>query len=245
MLQGLEKRAKHFGLSLSAEALSQFETYLAYLIEQNQVMNLTAITDPIEIAEKHFLDSLALAQAADFREKGLIDIGTGAGFPGLPLKIAIPSLKLTLLDSHNKRVTFLEHLVRDLSLEHVQPVHARGEEWVKSPGVREDYDYATSRAVARLNLLLEISLPYVGVGGAFLAMKTADSDGELEEAKKAAPLLGGEVEACHDYVLPGTEIGRRIVVIRKIAPTPEKYPRRFARMQKEPLGQGFDGGFKI
>ena len=236
MMQDLEKRAKHFGLSLNAEALARFAAYLAYLRERNQVMNLTAITDPAGIVEKHFLDSLALAQAADFQEKTLIDIGTGAGFPGLPLKIAVPSLRLTLLDGHNKRVRFLEELARELSLQEVYPVHARGEEWIKTPGVRESYDYATSRAVARLNLLLEISLPYVRVGGSFLAMKTADSDGELEEATRAAPLLGAEVELCHDYLLPGTEIDRRIVVFRKFYQTEEVYPRRFAKMQKAPLG---------
>ena len=236
MMHELQKGAKYFGLSLDAEALAQFETYLAYLTERNQVMNLTAITDRQEIIEKHFLDSLALAQVASFDGKSLLDIGSGAGFPGLPLKIAVPGLALTLLDSQKKRVGFLEALSTRLSLKDVLCVHGRGEEWVKTPAVRESYDYATSRAVARLNLLLEMALPYVRVGGAFLAMKSADSDEELEEAKAAASILGGELESCRDYLLPGTNIRRRIVVLRKLYSTSEVYPRRFAKMQKEPLG---------
>ena len=235
-MEELKNRAAAFGLSITDQALAQFDLYYRFLLERNQVMNLTAITERSEILEKHFLDSLALAQVADFHGKSLIDIGTGAGFPGFPLKIAIPGLSLTLLDSQNKRVTFLAELAEQLSLENVLCVHGRGEEWVKTPDVRESYDYATSRAVARLNLLLEIALPYVGVGGAFLAMKTVDSDEELEEAERAAPILGANIEKCCDYTLPGTDTARRIVVVRKYEATAVKYPRRFAKMQKQPLG---------
>jgi len=235
-LNKLQQSATAFGLALSARQLEQFEAYWTYLSERNQVMNLTAITDRDEAIEKHFLDSLALVGAADFVGKcRLIDIGTGAGFPGLPLKIAIPSLKLTLLDSLAKRVTFLEEICQKLDL-NVECVHARAEEWVAKPGERENYDYATSRAVADLNILLELCLPYVKVGGAFLAMKTANAAEEIANAANVAKTLGGEIETHYDYTLPSTpEIQRRIVIIRKTTPTPKQYPRRFAKIQKEPL----------
>ncbi|MCL2827886.1 MAG: 16S rRNA (guanine(527)-N(7))-methyltransferase RsmG [Oscillospiraceae bacterium] len=235
-MQLFKQGAAAMGLALTETALAQFEQYWAYLVERNQVMNLTAITDRDEIAVKHFLDSLALASVVDLSGKRLIDIGTGAGFPGLPLKITIPSLEVTLLDGHNKRVTFLAELCAQLGLEGIQCIHARAEEWVATPGEREGYDYATSRAVARLNILAELCLPYVKPGGAFLPMKAVDSDEEIGEAEAAVKILGGETEGCHDYTLPGTDIQRRIVDIRKVAPTPEKYPRRFARIQKDPLG---------
>ncbi|MCL2568457.1 MAG: 16S rRNA (guanine(527)-N(7))-methyltransferase RsmG [Oscillospiraceae bacterium] len=235
-LNKLQQSATAFGLALSARQLEQFETYWTFLSEKNQVMNLTAITDRAEAMEKHFLDSLALAGAADFiGKRRLIDIGTGAGFPGLPLKIAVPSLKLTLLDSLAKRVTFLKEVCQKLDL-NAECVHARAEEWVTQPGERESYDYATSRAVADLNILLELCLPYVKIGGAFLAMKTQNAAEEIETAKNTAAILGGEIESHYDYALPGTpEIQRRIVIIRKTGPTPKQYPRRFAKIQKDPL----------
>jgi len=236
MMQELQKNAEVFGLSLSAKALAQFETYWDYLSEQNQIMDLTAITERAEAVEKHFLDSLALTQAADFTGKRLIDIGTGAGFPGLPLKLAVPTLEVTLLDSLQKRVIFLEELTTRLKLEGVQTVHGRAEEWISTPGEREGYDYAVSRAVAELRMLLELCLPYVKVGGAFLAMKTLRAEGEIQEAAGALKILGGDIEVYHDYTLPGSpEVQRRIVVIRKVSATPEGYPRRFARIQKKPL----------
>ncbi|MCL2563223.1 MAG: 16S rRNA (guanine(527)-N(7))-methyltransferase RsmG [Oscillospiraceae bacterium] len=235
-MQELKRGAEDFGLILSDNQLAQFETYWNLLQERNKVMNLTAITDRAEAVEKHFLDSLALTLAADFDGKRLIDIGTGAGFPGLPIKIATPSLEVTLLDSLNKRVRFLEEVCCDLRLKSIACIHARAEEWVARPGERESYDYATSRAVAELNVLLELCLPYVRVGGAFLAMKTAHAEAEIEAAVSAAAILGGEIETYHDYTLPGSpDVVRRIMVIRKVTPTPERYPRRFARMQKQPL----------
>jgi 16S rRNA (guanine527-N7)-methyltransferase len=236
MMEQLQKGAAHFGLSLDAQTLARFEAYLDFLFECNQVMNLTAITDRAEAVQKHFLDSLALAAAVDLQGKRLIDIGTGAGFPGLPLKIAIPSLEVTLLDSQQKRVTFLEELTARLGLTGVSCVHARAEEFVATPGEREGYDFATSRAVAELPLLLELTLPYVRLGGACLAMKTAHAGEEIATARGAAAILGGEMERHCDYVLPGGgEMARRIVIIRKVAPTPARYPRRFAKIQKQPL----------
>ena len=234
-MQTFENGAKSYGLALSAGQLGQFEEYYKHLVERNQVMNLTAITERDEVETRHFLDSLALLQVADFKGKRLIDIGTGAGFPGVPLKIAEPTLEVTLLDSLGKRVTFLEEVCSVLGLEGIQCVHGRGEEWVAESGARESYDYATSRAVARLNLLAELALPYVRVGGAFLAMKTSRAEEEVAEAKNALAILGGEVESCYDYTLPGMDATHRIVVIRKVAETPAQYPRRWARMQKQGL----------
>jgi len=234
-MQNLQQSAKSMGLALSHQQLEQFETYWTFLLERNQVMNLTAITEREEVETRHFLDSLALLQVADLKEKRLIDIGTGAGFPGLPLKIAEPTLELTLLDSLGKRVTFLEEICSKLELESVTCVHARAEEWVNQAGARASYDYAASRAVARLNMLTELALPYLKVGGAFLAMKTSHAEEEIAEARGAAQKLGGEIEREYDYTLPGTDGIHRIVVIRKVAETPEQYPRRFARIQKQPL----------
>jgi len=231
----LKQSAKSFGLALSDQQIEQFETYRNILVQRNKEMNLTAITEQNEVEARHFLDSLALLQVADLKEKSLIDIGTGAGFPGIPLKIAEPSLELTLLDSLAKRVDFLAEVCEELQFEQVHCIHARAEEWVTKAGARETYDYATSRAVARLNILAELALPYVKIGGAFLAMKTSHAEEEIEEARTAITLLGGEIQREYDYTLPNTDATHRIVVIRKIADTPERYPRRFARIQKQPL----------
>ena len=234
-MQNLKQSAKSFGLALSSKELEQFKLYQTMLGDRNQQMNLTAITGQDEIETRHFLDSLALFQVADFKGKRLIDIGTGAGFPGVPLKIAEPTLEVTLLDSLAKRIDFLREICESLELEQIHCIHARAEEWVRSEGVRESYDYATSRAVARLNMLAELALPYVKVGGAFLAMKTSHAQEEIEEARAAITLLGGEIKREYDYTLPGMDAIHRIVVIRKAAETPERYPRRFARIQKQPL----------
>ena len=234
-MQNLKQSAKSFGLALSDKELEQFQAYAELLIERNKQMNLTAITEEEEVATRHFLDSLALFQVADLKEKRLIDIGTGAGFPGIPLKIAEPSLEITLLDSLAKRIDFLTEVCETLDLKQVHCLHARAEEWVAEVGERESYDYATSRAVAKLNILTELALPYVKIGGAFLAMKTSHAEEEIKEAKTAIELLGGEIELEYNYTLPGTEAPHRIVVIRKIRETPTEYPRRFARLQKQPL----------
>ena len=216
-----------------AEALAQ---YGAMLLEQNQVMNLTAITDPDQVVDLHFLDCAALLTIGeDFKDKTLIDVGTGAGFPGMPLKILEPSLKVTLLDSLGKRVNWLETVCKALSLDEVTCLHARGEEQAHQEGFRDSFDFAVSRAVASLELLSELCLPYVKVGGKFLAMKSVDSGDEVDKASRAIAKLGGRLLPRVDYEIPGTGVTHRVVVVGKISPTPKGYPRRWARMQKTPL----------
>ena len=216
-----------------AEALAQ---YGAMLLEQNQVMNLTAITDPDQVVDLHFLDCAALLTIGeDFKDKTLIDVGTGAGFPGMPLKILEPSLKVTLLDSLGKRVNWLETVCKALSLDEVTCLHARGEEQAHREGFRDSFDFAVSRAVASLELLSELCLPYVKVGGKFLAMKSVDSADEVDKASRAIAKLGGRLLPRVDYEIPGTGVTHRVVVVEKVSPTPKGYPRRWARMQKSPL----------
>lgn len=216
-----------------AEALAQ---YGAMLLEQNQVMNLTAITDPDQVVDLHFLDCAALLTIGeDFKDKTLIDVGTGAGFPGMPLKILEPSLKVTLLDSLGKRVNWLEAVCKALSLDKVTCLHARGEEQAHQEGYRDSFDFAVSRAVASLEVLSELCLPYVKVGGRFLAMKSVDSADEVDRASRAIAKLGGRLLPRVDYVIPGAGVTHRVVVVEKVSPTPKEYPRRWARMQKNPL----------
>lgn len=221
------------GLSLTEEALTRFRKYFTYLDAQNQVMNLTAIEGEEETARLHFLDCAALLRVADFHGKSVIDVGTGAGFPGLPLKIAEPTIHLTLLDSLGKRIRFLEESIRLLGLEHVETVLSRAEEAPKE--MRERFDIATARAVTRLDLLSELCLPFVKVGGVFLAMKGQTAEEELEQAEAAIRILGGTVRNIARYTIPGTDVCHSAVVIEKTAPTPEKYPRRWAKMQKEAI----------
>lgn len=224
------------GLTPPPQAPAQLARYGQLLLEQNQVMNLTAITDPDQVVDLHFLDSAALLTIGEnFQYKTLIDVGTGAGFPGLPLKILEPSLTVTLLDSLGKRVNWLSTVCDDLSLEHITCLHARAEEQALEPGFRDSFDFAVSRAVASLEVLTELCLPYVKVGGKFLAMKSVDSGAETEGAARAISKLGGRLLPRVDYTIPGTEIVHRVVVVEKIAPTPKGYPRRWAKMQKAPL----------
>ena len=220
-------------LGLPTEGLPSLLKYGELLIETNKVMNLTAITDPEEIASLHFLDSAALLTLEDFRGKSVVDVGTGAGFPGLPLKILEPSIRLTLLDSLGKRVRFLETVCRELNLTDVSCVHGRAEEFAADH--RERFDMATSRAVAALPVLCELCLPLVRLGGKFLAMKSVDSDEELQAAQHAIETLGGQVTAVRDYEIPGTEVRHRLITVKKVKKTPEKYPRMFAKMKKNPL----------
>ncbi len=216
-------------------APQQLAEYGRLLLEKNQVMNLTAIREEDKVARLHMLDCAALLNMADFQGKSLIDVGTGAGFPGLPLKILCPDLSVTLLDSLGKRVTWLNEVAQTLGLDGVSAIHARAEEQALVKGFRDSFDFATARAVADLRLLCEICLPYVKVGGLFLAMKSVDSAQELDGAAHCIKLLGGRVEDCKDYTVPGTDIVHRVVLIRKVAPTLKGYPRKWAKMQKEPL----------
>lgn len=220
-------------LSVSDAQIAQLEDFTARMLETNKVMNLTRITDPKEIAEKHLLDCASLLQAADFSKKSVVDVGCGAGFPGMPLHILCPSCELTLLDSLGKRIRFLQGCMDAMNLSNIEAVHARAEEFAAKH--REQYDFAVSRAVAQLNVLAELSLPLVKQGGAFIAMKSKETDEELERAKKAIRLLGGEIEKIIDYTIPHTEITHRLVVIRKKNHTPKQYPRPFRKISASPL----------
>ena len=220
-------------LGLPAANIPALIRYAELLVEKNKVMNLTAITDPADIAALHFLDSAALLTLADFRGKRVADIGTGAGFPGMPLRILEPTLHMTLLDSLNKRIDFLQEVCQELGLADVACVHARAEEFAAQH--RGSFEIVTSRAVANLRMLSELCLPLVKVGGVFLSMKSVDSDAELEESGKAIAMLGGRVSDRKDYVIPGTDVRHRVILIEKIRETPKKYPRAFAKIKKSPL----------
>lgn len=220
-------------LAYDDKAVERFRIYADYLTEINKVMNLTAIEGDDNIARLHFLDCAALFGLADFKGRSVIDIGTGAGFPGMPLKIVEPDIRLTLLDSLDKRINFLKNTCEKLGLDDVCCLHSRAEE---APGeMRGAYDYAVSRAVARLTILCELCLPFVKKGGAFIAMKSTDHAEELAEAEKCIRILGGKLEKVVDYRIPGTDIIHSAIIIRKISPSPEKYPRRWALIKKAPL----------
>ena len=220
---------------IPADAPEKLARYGQMLLEKNRVMNLTAIREPEAVARMHFLDCAALLRFCDFEGKTLIDVGTGAGFPGMVLKMLVPSLEVTLLDSLNKRLDWLEETCGALELDGVRTLHARAEEQALEKGFRDSFDFAAARAVADLRVLCELCLPYVKVGGRFLAMKSAGSGGELAGAEHAVKLLGGRVAAAEDYAIPGTEVVHRLIVIEKLAPTLRGYPRRWAKIQKEPL----------
>lgn len=218
-----------------AQAPEQLAEYGRLLLVKNQVMNLTAITDPDQVVKLHMLDCAALLKYADFSGKRLIDVGTGAGFPGLPLRILEPSLQLTLLDSLGKRVNWLASVCNTLGLEGVECLHARAEEQALVDGYRDGFDYAVSRAVASLELLCELCLPYLKVGGRFLAMKGVDSGEEINRAARCISILGGRLLPSVDYVIPGANVRHRVVLVEKCTPTPNGYPRRWAKIQKAPL----------
>ena len=218
------------GLTLDETICDQLCAFGAAVVEQNKVMNLTAITEPEQVAKLHLLDSVSLLSMMPLAGKKVIDVGCGAGFPGVPLKIACPELKLTLLDSLGKRMNWLEQVLPTLGVD-AKCVTARAEEAVAT--CREQYDIATSRAVARLNILLELTAPYVKVGGYVLAMKGTAAHEELEEAKTAIKKLGLKLEAVKEFPVDGT--AHTVIVLKKIAPTPKPYPRRYAKIKQSPL----------
>lgn len=232
----LKNAAEEYGISLSETQLQQFDRYQELLVEWNQKMNLTALTEPKDMAIKHMIDSVSVYDEKWFSEgMSVIDVGTGAGFPGLPLKILCPSLKVTLLDSLNKRVKFLETVVSELGLSDIVCVHARAEEAARQKQYREKFDAVVSRAVARLPILAEYDLPFVRVGGFFAAMKGAKYEEEAEEAKKAVKLLGGGEPVLREIKLPGLEDKRGIIYIRKEKKTPSVYPRKAGTPEKNPI----------
>ena len=247
MEDSMEYNTDHFlsmlakmNISLSDKQLQQFMTYYEMLIEKNKVMNLTAITEYEEVILKHFLDSLSIVKVSNFDQnklagKSVIDIGTGAGFPGIPLKIAFPELKITLLDSLNKRVKFLEEAFALLGLENISAIHGRAEEYAKNKAYREKYDLCVSRAVSGLATLSEYCLPYVKVGGLFVSYKSGSVKEEAEAAEKAVKILGGKIRDIQYFDLPGSEISRSLVIIEKVKNTPGKYPRKAGTPLREPL----------
>ena len=232
----LYESCKKIDIELSDEQLSKFILYKDELLEWNKKVNLTGITDEKEVILKHFVDCLILLNYADFKGKKVIDVGTGAGFPGIPLKILHEDMEITLLDSLNKRITFLDHVTKKLGLKNVSSVHARAEDGGRDKNLRDSFDICASRAVANLSVLSEYCLPYVKPGGIFLSMKGPDVEEELKNAKKAITLLSGEIIDVKTMIIPDTDIKHSIIVIKKIKPTHPIYPRTSAKIKKEPLG---------
>lgn len=232
----LKAAMAEYGLNATESQIEAFNRYYELLIEWNEKINLTAITAPKEVAIKHIVDSLSCYKAELFKDgTSLIDVGTGAGFPGLPLKIFCPSLKLTLLDSLNKRIKFLQLVVDELGLKKVEAVHARSEEAARNKKYREKFDLATARAVARLPIICEYCLPFVKPGGTFIALKGRQYEEETIEAQKAVKILGGEITATLPVKLPEIEDKRAVIYIKKIKTTPKTYPRKAGTPERNPI----------
>lgn len=231
--------AKSLGITLSEKQLGQFYQYYELLIEWNKVMNLTAITELDEVISKHFIDSLSLIRAVkdlSGLHSSVIDVGTGAGFPGIPLKIAFPELKLTLLDSLNKRIKFLNEVIEKLGLDKIETIHGRAEDYGRDVKYREQFDFCVSRAVANAATLSEYCLPFVRVGGCFVPYKSGRIDEELETGRKAIRALGGDIEEIIRFELAEAEADRALVVIKKVEKTGKRYPRKAGVPSKEPIG---------
>ena len=224
------------GISLTEQQSEQLYEYYRLLVEWNSFMNLTGITEFSEVVQKHFVDSLSIVKVKNMNDvDNLIDVGTGAGFPGLPLKIVFPHLKVTLLDSLNKRIDFLNAVIEKTGLTGIETIHGRAEDFAKPGLKREIYDLCVSRAVANLSTLSEYCLPYVKIGGEFIPYKSGEVADELQDAKSAVFLLGGKVESCENFDLPGSDIHRSLVRIKKVGGCPKKYPRKAGMPSKVPL----------
>ena len=235
-LEILEKGCEELGITLNDTQKNQFIQFYEFLVEKNKVMNLTGITEFDEVLVKHFLDSLCCVKAVDMSKvKMVMDIGTGAGFPGVPLKIAFPELEACLLDSLNKRVNFLNEVIEMLGLKNVTAVHGRAEDYAKQKEHREKYDFCVSRAVANLSTLSEYCIPFVKEGGSFISYKSGKIDEELTQAENAVKILGGKVQDVVKFPLMDTDMDRSFVVIKKVKPTAKKYPRKAGLPSKEPL----------
>ena len=229
-------KVNKLSIELNEKQVKQFIKFYEMLVEWNKVMNLTGITEYDEVVEKHFVDSLSIVNVVDMNDiHKVIDIGTGAGFPGIPLKIAFPHLEITLLDSLNKRIKFLNAVIDELGLDNIHTIHGRAEDFAKQENYREKYDLCVSRAVANLSTLSEYCLPYVAVDGMFVPYKSGDIEEELNNSKKAIQILGGKIENTFKFELPGTDIGRSFVKIKKVKNTAKTYPRKAGLPSKEPL----------
>lgn len=236
MKQMLNTQMEKLGLSLHNSQIEQFEKYYELLVEWNKVMNLTTITENEEVVKKHFVDSLMIMKVYNMDNvETLLDIGTGAGFPGIPLKIVFPHLKITLLDSLNKRIRFLDTVIQELKLTDISTLHGRAEDFAKKSEYREQFDMCVSRAVANLSTLSEYCIPYVKVSGSFISYKSGNIDTELDDSEKAVNVLGGKIEQVDKFKLPDTDIERSFVNIRKLKSTSKKYPRKAGLPSKEPL----------
>ena len=231
-----EEKLSALGIVLDDRQKEQFDLFYEILVEWNEFMNLTGITEYEEVNEKHFVDSVSIVKAMDMKSvKSVIDVGTGAGFPGIPLKIVFPELEVVLLDSLNKRVKFLNAVIEKLQLKGIRAIHGRAEDYAKQQEYREQFDLCVSRAVSNLATLSEYCLPYVKVGGSFISYKSGTVQEEAEQAEKAVKILGGKIKDVVYFSLPDSEIQRSLVVIEKVKSTPGKYPRKAGTPLKEPL----------
>ena len=231
-----QSKLNELNISLTDKMYQQFDSYYEILVEWNKVMNLTGITEYEEVNEKHFVDSLSIVKIQDLNNiESVIDIGTGAGFPGIPLKIAFPHLKITLLDSLNKRIKFLNEVIDQLQLQNIETIHGRAEDFAKQKEYRESYDLCVSRAVANLSTLSEYCLPYVKIGGLFIPYKSGEIEEELNNSEKAVKILGGSIKDVVKFELPGTDIKRSFIKMEKKKHTAKKYPRKAGLPAKEPL----------
>lgn len=236
MSEIFKEKLSELGITLNEKQFAQFDRYYELLTEWNKVMNLTGITEYEEVNEKHFVDSLSIVKAVDINQiHTVIDVGTGAGFPGIPLKIAFPHLKITLLDSLNKRIKFLNTVIEELKLSDINTIHGRAEDYGRQPEYREKYDLAVSRAVANLSTLSEYCIPYIRVGGIFVSYKSGEVEDEVESSKTAIKVLGGTQNKIVKFQLPGSDISRSFIKVEKIKNTGKKFPRKAGMPGKEPI----------